>query len=89
MKTERATSPIYLCAGASMAGFLLARGAENTNIGPEMTWSVFSILWIVFFGIPLLFAFSYPRYVLGTALDGQRQKPVLLNGLGVASAVAI
>jgi hypothetical protein len=85
VQSKTSSALIYLLAASVTSVFVFAR--DNLNLGGR-TWSDVLPLWLVLLGIPLLFAFAYPRYLFGSSFQQNHRNLVLfLNALLAAVAI--
>jgi|GEM_PF-2666360 hypothetical protein len=72
------TKIIYAGASAACSLFLLSR-----NLDAEGRWSVLLLYWLFVSAVPLLFVFSYPRFLFAdSTLPKHRKYAAVLHGLG-------
>ena len=81
MQRKTLTILIYLSAAAAASCFLVSR---HLLVG---TWSAAFLFHLCFFAVPLLFVFSYPRFLFAVSPQqkNRQRSAAILHGLGVAT----
>ncbi|HEY6946698.1 MAG TPA: hypothetical protein VI431_16295 [Candidatus Acidoferrum sp.] len=79
------TTLIYLSAAFSASCFWLSRNR------PDGTWSGTLLFSLLFFAVPLLFVFAYPRFLFAVAPPTKNRLvfAAILHGLGLASTTFV
>jgi hypothetical protein len=79
------TKIIYVAASAACSLFLLSRNLEAGG-----RWSVLLLYWLFVCAVPLLFVFSYPRFLFADSTSQKRRKyAIVLHGLGAVTATVL
>lgn len=79
------TKIIYVAASGACSLFLLSRGLEAGE-----GWSVLLLHWLFVCAVPLLFVFSYPRFLFADSTPQKRRKyAIVLHGLEAVTAIVL
>jgi hypothetical protein len=79
------TKIIYVVASVACSLFPLSRNLEAGE-----RWSVLLVYWLLVCAVPLLFVFSYPRFLFANSTPPKHRKyAAILHGLGAVTATVL
>ena len=85
MQRASLTSIIYLATAIACSLLALGRYADDWT-----RWSLFLLTWLVVSVVPLLFVFSYSRFLCAASTTrGQRKLAAIVNGIGLTAATIL